>query len=418
MPENLIGRTLDEYELESLIGEGAQATVYKAYQPELERYVAVKVVTQGYRDMLTRFKQEAKTIAALRHPNIMVVHDYGEYDGYIYFVMEYVEGGTLQDRLLGEPMPWINVIGLSIPVASALQHAHERGLIHRDVKPTNILMPQEDWPLLADFGLVKVKRADGSSVMARTTPLTDSGLVVGTPAYIAPEQANNDEIDARADMYALGVILFEMVTGRLPFEYANPNRLMIAHLTETPPSPSELNPNCPPELEDVILKALQKTPDNRFPNMNAMVDALKEAIGTATLPFPTFTSSARPPALAENVHPQAGQAASLSVPQILLPTQNVTLALPDPAKKSFIIGRSSSHHKADIDLGPYGAFDAGISRKHAQLVKQGANWQIEDLDSRNGTYVNDVQVQPGTSVTLKNGDTIRCGDLPFIFLMS
>ena len=344
--------------------------------------------------------------------------DYGEYDGYIYIVMEYVQGGTLQDRLNGEPMPWIDVIGLAIPMANALHHAHERGLIHRDVKPTNILIPQEDWPLLADFGLVKVKQSGNASVLSRSTPITDSGLVVGTPAYISPEQANGDEIDARTDIYALGVIMFEMVTGRLPFEYANPNRMMIAHVTEIPPSPSDLNSSCPLELEDVILKTLEKSPEDRYPDMHALVDALKEALGTATLPFPAFTSSGRPPAHLEPSHQSSAHGASVSAPQILLPTQNVTLDLPEPVKGDLIIGRSYSQGKADIDLGPYGAFDAGISRKHAQLIKQGTIWQIEDLDSRNGTYVNDVQIQPGSRITLKNGDTIRCGDLPFIFLMS
>src|SRR5687767_13816902 len=155
MTKNLVGKTLGEYNLESIVGEGGLATVYRAYQISLNRPVAIKVLYHQEGTSLARFQREAKVIAALRHRNILIIYEYGEQEGLPYIVMEYVEGGTLEDRLKGEPMDWRRVVNLIMPIAEALQYAHRHGIIHRDVKPSNILMQQEDWPVLADFGLVK-----------------------------------------------------------------------------------------------------------------------------------------------------------------------------------------------------------------------------------------------------------------------
>lgn len=421
MAKDLTGKTLGSYELTEVAGEGGLATVYKAYQRSLDRWVAVKVLHIHDEEILARFKREAKAIARLRHRNILTVYEYGEADERPYIAMEYVENGTLEKYLLDEPMDWVQVIRIAAPIAEALHHAHQQGLIHRDVKPSNILMPQEDWPLLADFGLVKMTEAEKS--------LTMTGVVLGTPSYIAPEMVLGKPADLRCDMYSLGVIMFELITGRLPFAYRHANRQMLAHISEQPPSPRELNPECPPELETVILKALEKSVEDRYADMEAMVEALMKIMGNSTVPLPSTSSlfrttsrsvseltPRRPSAPLEVAEPEVeSQQSDLPQPSLVLSEKNVTIPLPEPGQNGLIIGRTHGKNRADIDLGPHGAAEAGISRQHARLTKSKNGWQIDDLDSLNGTYVNNVKLTPGSPVTLKDGDTIRCSVLSFAF---
>jgi serine/threonine-protein kinase len=412
MAKNLVGKTLGQYELIEIAGEGGLATVYKAYQRGLERWVAVKVLHIREKEMLARFKREARAAALLRHRNILMVYQYGEEGKWPYIAMEYVEGGTLKDYLQGEPMDWARVVSLALPIADALRAAHKQDLIHRDVKPANIMMPQEDWPLLTDFGLVKIPDAEEA--------LTMTGVIIGTPSYIAPEQALGQKADLRADIYSLGVIMFEMITGRLPFDYKNASLLMLAHISEPPPSPCKLNPQCSPSLEKVILKALQKSPDERYVDMQAMIDALSEVAGGSTLPLPSAASpfreeSAPPrPPLAS---PGPGPAPAGSQAQIRLLDKNVTIDLPDPGQEELIIGRTHGKNWVEVDLGPHGAAKAGVSRRHARLIKTGSKWQVDDLGSLNGTYVNDVRLTPAKPRSLKDGDVIRCSLISFVFLM-
>jgi serine/threonine protein kinase len=426
MGTDLLGKTLGEYRLDEIVGSGGLATVYKAYQSDLERWVAVKVLHYKERRALLRFQREAQAIARLRHRNIVIVYDYGEQDLWPYIVMEYVEGGTLNDYLSGEPLDWIKVVDLAIAIAEALAYAHGQGVIHRDVKPSNILMPQDDWPLLADFGLVKLSDVEQT--------LTGKGMSVGTPAYTAPEQGRGATVDHRSDMYSLGVVLFEMITGRLPFDYQNPNRILLAHMSDPVPSPRDINPDCPAGLEQIILTAMQKAPDKRYENMRKMTKTL-----TDVLEFSGEASAIRASRLAQSAEtlvkdPSKGvspsdRPAEQSITQpkdqfpissaargarIFLPDQKVTIAVPN--KDSNIIGRTHRRIVADIDLGAYGAAEAGVSRRHAHLVRRSTEWLIEDLGSLNGTYVNDVRVEPGNSVSLRDGDLIRCSHMSFIFL--
>lgn len=409
---NLLGETISEYHLKEVIGEGGMATVYKAFQPSLNRWVAVKVMHERYSDLLPRFQREARAVAQLRYRNILAIYDYGEEAGYAYIVMEFVERGTLKDMLTGQPMDWVQAVALTIAIGDALQHAHQHGIVHRDVKPSNILMPTVDWPLLADFGLVKIKSS--------TEQLTDSGMIIGTPEYISPEQASGESVDHRADIYALGVILFEMIAGRLPFDYKNLNQMMVAHIAEPPPSPVEFNPDCPPPLEAVILKALEKSPEDRYPDMQAMVDALKGVIGSSTLPKgKIFGSQDLSPYIAGLPLPDSDQLEPVVVQsvKIVIAEQNVTVDVPLD-RPEVIIGRTHGDSRPDIDLGPYGAASAGVSRKHARLSRQDNHWQLEDLGSLNGTYINEIKLKPRSPMALKSGDIIRCGRLPLIFRIS
>lgn len=419
MATDLVGKTINEYHLQSIAGEGAQATVYRAYQPSLSRQVAIKILFADYeKDGLIRFEREAKVIAQLRHKNIIVVYDYGQFDDHPYIVMEYVERGTLRDHMSQEPMEWYNVIHLALPLAGALEYAHRQNLVHRDIKPSNILMPAEDWPLLADFTLVKI---EGSSITGHDT-------IIGTPAYMSPEQVNSLSVDARADIYSFGILLFEMITGRLPFDYPRPHLVMMAHINEEMPSPADINPACPPALANIILKATQKSPDDRYATIEEMSRDLNGVVGSSTLPMPGDTPWSKPsvatkpfPAADEEPPPTSPisepepPTESTSTPQLLIIDKDVTLDLSGVEGTPLIIGRAYSNATIDIDLGPHNAFDAGVSRRHASLFKQGDTWFIDDLESSNGTFVNDTVVLSGKPVALNNGDIIRCGKLSLVF---
>jgi serine/threonine protein kinase len=252
--ENLINSMLGGYELVEELGKGGMATVYKAFQPKLDRSVAVKVLDPGYisddSDVLARFRREAKAIALLRHPNILTVYDYGEEEGLAYIVMEYVEGGTLKDQLQGEPFSWERAVSLGIGVGRALAFAHGQGIVHRDVKPANILLPTEDWPLLADFGLVKLQQARRA--------LTQAGMILGTPDYTSPEQALGESTDHRADIYALGVVLYEMVAGQLPFVAKKAFDVLLMHINDPVPNLRDLVADIPASVAEVITKAMAK----------------------------------------------------------------------------------------------------------------------------------------------------------------
>ncbi len=295
--DDLIGTMLGNYRILSPIGQGGMARVYKAYQENLDREVAIKVLPPWYaadRSFVERFNLEARLVARLSHPNIVTVHDANEQNKHLYIVMQYIEGGTLKNRmdaLLSERkvMDTTEVVAVFTQLADALTYAHEQGIIHRDIKPVNVLMDHAGRPILSDFGIAKVL---ASSQMHLTHP----GAGVGTPEYMSPEQCQGGSVDGRADIYALGVMLFEAQTGYTPFRNDNYPALAHSHIYEAPPRPRSLNPNIHPAIEHVILKALMKHPQQRFQKASEMIDALKLAL---TLDHPTAshpTTSAQAPA--------------------------------------------------------------------------------------------------------------------------
>jgi tetratricopeptide (TPR) repeat protein/tRNA A-37 threonylcarbamoyl transferase component Bud32 len=270
--QGLIGQEVGGYRIVSQIGKGGMATVFKAYQASLDRYVAVKVMPPFYAEQddtfLKRFRQEAKAIASLRHPNILIVIDYGEENETTYIVMEFVEAGTLTE-MMGKPMAPDQMMGLVDQVAGALHYAHGQGVVHRDIKPSNILLPKPDWPLLTDFGLAKI--VGGSQ-------LTQSGTVAGTPAYMSPEQGRGEKVDPRSDIYSLGIVLYEMATGVVPFHAETPMAVVVKHIIDPLPLPRSKNPELPEEIERVILKSLSKDAADRFQDADEMAKALNEAV--------------------------------------------------------------------------------------------------------------------------------------------
>ncbi len=272
-----LGHTLGPYQILEKIGQGGMAEVYKGFHPALHRYVAIKLLGQFLQadpSFARRFQREAQAVAALRHPNIIQIFDFGTQNDSHYLVMEYIEGKDLGDEIErrctgGESFTPDEILQLLSQVADALDYAHEQGIIHRDIKPGNILITKDGRAILTDFGLAMLRD--------RVSPAT-MGRSFGTPEYIAPEQA----IDSRAaapqsDIYALGVILYEMVAGHLPFEDESPISLALKHINEAPTPPRQYVPELPKAVEAVILRALAKEPAERFPTTRAMVKALRQA---------------------------------------------------------------------------------------------------------------------------------------------
>ena len=256
------------YEIKAEIGRGGMATVYHAYDPRFEREVAIKVLP---REMLhdvqfrTRFDREAKTIAMLEHPAIVPVYDFGEEDGQPYFVMRYMTGGSLSDRMKNGPMAIQEAARIMMHIAPALDDAHNKGIIHRDLKPGNILFDQFNEPYISDFGIAKLSESQ--------TNVTGSAIV-GTPAYMSPEQAQGEGIDGRSDIYGLGVILFELLTGQQPYHGDTPMSVVVKHITDPVPHILDVKPDLPPDTEVIIEKAMAKDRNERFQNVRSLAEAL------------------------------------------------------------------------------------------------------------------------------------------------
>jgi serine/threonine protein kinase/formylglycine-generating enzyme required for sulfatase activity len=268
--DGMINRTLGQYRIIEPIRQGGMSTVYKAYQESLDRYVAIKVLSHNHDPQFAaRFKREARAIAQLQHPNILPIYDSNEQDGLLYLVMQYIENGTTLGDMLDGPMEPGRALRLVSKVLDALSYAHARGIIHRDIKPANVLLPSPEWPMLADFGIVKLRDDDQK--------LTIPGLVIGTAAYMAPEQASGLPVDARTDLYATGVVLYELITGRVPFDASTPMAMLAKHAYEPPVAPRTIIPALSPEIENLLLRALEKDPAARFQTAAEMSAACMQA---------------------------------------------------------------------------------------------------------------------------------------------
>ncbi len=289
------GTELGPYRIVEQVGRGGMATVYKAFQAALSRYVAVKVLpahlaTQS--NFEERFRDEAVRVAALRHPNIPAIFDYGTADGVTYIASDFVDGGTLADQL-GRPLPLDYTVALLTPLASALDYAHSRGIVHRDVKPSNVLLARDGNPMLTDFGIARMLAPDHS--------LTQTGMILGTPQYMAPEQGAGQTSSA-GDLYSFGVVAYHMLTGRVPFDAATPLAVVLAHQQDPLPLPRTVNPNLSAAVEAVLLKALSRAPDARFPTAGAMVKAL--AAAGDDVPAAASPGQAPAPASADSATPR------------------------------------------------------------------------------------------------------------------
>src|SRR5947209_6973848 len=270
----LVGRSLGQFRVVERIGSGGMATVFKAYQPTLDRYVAIKVLPAYHaRDpvFVKRFVQEARSVAKLAHPNIVQIHDFGDQENITYIVMEYVDGGTLKDRLK-KPLPVPEAVDYIIQAAEGLDCAHRNGIIHRDVKPANMLVRRDGHLLLSDFGIAKI--------LEGTTNLTRVGTSIGTPQYMSPEQGGaggqTQAVDRRSDIYSLGIVLFHCLTGRVPFTGDSPITITVKHLNDPLPIDKLIEIGVPNPIIQVIQQMTAKQPYERYQSSDEVVDALRD----------------------------------------------------------------------------------------------------------------------------------------------
>lgn len=314
-----IGRTIArKYVVESLIGRGGIATVYRARQNPLNRPVAIKFLHRNFLDDPTfaaRFKREAKAVSAVVHPNLVQVYDFGEEaDGHLYIAMEHIDGENLRQLLAREsPLSDATIVDILSQALAGLAVAHEHGAVHRDIKPDNIVLArgrddegvEKTVVKICDFGFVKMVTITDEQMQnpgRKSTTLTTRGTLVGTPPYMSPEQANDSELDARSDLYSMGIVMYQMLTGRVPFESKNLVNLLMQHLEDQPTPPSKLRKGVNPALEAVCLKALQKKPADRFASAREMRNELRAALqlkdGNSSRPPPDPSAKSvtvRPP---------------------------------------------------------------------------------------------------------------------------
>ena len=303
MSSQLIGKLVNGYEILSQVGQGGMATVFLARQRSMNRNVALKFLPTAFLNdetYLQRFEREVKIVAQLEHRNIVPVYDFGEFESQPYIAMRYMPAGSVEELLAAGKIPLPHVLSIVEQVASALDHAHQNDILHRDLKPSNILLDDGGGVFITDFGIARIL-SEGSG------KITTQG-VVGTPSYMSPEQAQGEPLDGRSDIYALGVMLFELMTGRRPFESDTPYSIAVMHVTTPPPSPRDIEPNVSGNVEQVIMRALRKAPQDRYASAGDLAEALRQAFD---LKPPAMDEDA---AFAESIVTMPQQAARPSVP--------------------------------------------------------------------------------------------------------
>jgi len=370
---------IKDYELLEELGRGGSSIVYKAHSRRDKQIVAIKVLTQADPYLLTKFKSEADVIPRmLRHPNILQVYGSGEIPRtrQLYLVMEYIQGGTLRDLLRpGVPLPLNQIVLIAGQVCDALQYAHRKGVYHRDLKPENIFFADAQLIKLGDFGIAR---------LAQSVTRTSSGYLLGTPLYMSYEQARGiSDIDERSDLYALGVVLYEMVTGYPPFQADNPLAVVEKHLKEWPSPPRQIVPQIPESIEMAIMRALEKDRSRRFRNAEKMARALGY----------TMSMHGESPLDVREVSRPSAASDSKKGLQLM---RNDRSVLP-LTSQGLHLGRATLDTK-----------DENISRKHARIIyREGVYW-LEDCNSTNGTFVNGQRIF--SPHPLKAGDCIQLGN--------
>jgi serine/threonine protein kinase len=374
MTGSLVGQVFGDFELLAELGRGGMGIVYKAWQKSLERPVAVKLLLAEHSSnpqLLARFLAEARAAASLTHPNIVSVYQVGECIAGPYFVMEFIDGPSLESLLQRTvPIPWS--VALLTTVADAVQHAHEKGIIHRDLKPANIMLQGSKRPVVMDFGIAKV--------LGKGSRMTEPGALVGTPSYMPPEQAGEqpEKIGPHSDVYALGAILYNLLAGKPPFEESSALRTVFRVLSPDPPEPIRLfRPEVPARLEQVCMKCLEKEPSRRYPSAQALADELKRVRAMlASSASGSFVNSGLPTLVLVN---ESGKQIRL-----LSPTT--------------VIGRAS---ECDMVIKA-----SDVSKRHCRIVLTPDQAVVEDLGSSNGTFVNGDQIE---RARLTDGDELDIG---------
>jgi serine/threonine protein kinase len=397
------GATVGSYRIVGRLGEGSLATAYKAYHPALDRHVILKVLKAGPNDdpsLRVRFQHEARHVARLDHPNIVPVLDFLELDGLLCLITKFVDGETLKDRLVRGPLALDECGRMLGGVGAALQHAHDLGVVHCDLKPSNIIIGLDGNVYLTDFGVARLATAD---------------LSHASPDYVSPEQARNaPQLDGRADQYALGVVMFEALTGVLPFRADDARGVIHQHLLSLPPQPSAINPKLSQSVEDVILRALAKHTHQRFADVAALVAAFLKAAAPPrppTAPLRPRESTQVLPNTIEFEPERVEHGADVTVMLMMPGGQMFKLS----GKNEYQMGRSEPTRpfKPDVDLADWQGMELGVSRRHGQLHFDNGRLYYTDLKSSNGSRVNGAGLYAEIPVALNDGDEICLGKIAF-----
>jgi serine/threonine protein kinase len=399
-----VGETIGAYRIVATLGEGGTASVFKAYHAALDRYVALKTLYPAFKDdstFLARFQREARVVAKLDHPNIVPIYDFSEHEGVPYLVMKFVEGETLSTNLRDGPLLVVECSRILGAVGGALAYAHQQGVLHRDLKSSDILLENDGNVYLTDFGLSRIKAGPGVT----------SGLVPGSPYYMSPEQGRGGvELDERSDQYSLGVVLYEMTTGHPPFTAGNAFSIIQDHLATPPQPPSRANQRITRPLDTVILRALSKNPADRFPDIKTFVETFQKSVAPprpATAPIRIEDAATRELFL-DSLKGQGG----VTVMVVHQPG-NVSFEL--KGRTEYWLGRSEPTRpfKPDLDLAAQQGMEQGVSRKHGVIRLEEGRLYYMDMKSSNGSRVNGVRLRPEIPMLLKDGDEICLGRFAF-----
>lgn len=413
-PNQFIGSNIGKYNLIEYLGEGGLAKVFKGYHPDLQRFAAIKILHAEYLNdekFVTRFKKEAQNLAKLRHPNIVQVYDSSITSSFPYLVMEYIEGKTLKQFIqeynrTQTRVPITYTLRIIYSLGLALSFAHRNNIIHRDVKPSNVILENSGRVVLTDFGLAKFQGQTESK---------DSKAIEGTPAYISPEQALGRGAQQRSDQYSLGLVFFEMLTGRRPYSADDALDMSLRHVTNDIPSPQEFYPEIPDEVAEIVLRATRKNPNERYPAISDLLkDLIKVRIETTTAKLPT--------ASLKDLKLSSDRVASWAAPEYKLSDRDsvVCLHFVDTGQvvdldlnREYLIGRRHRSQPIipDIDLSPFKGYEWGISRLHASIAIQMNQVTITDLGSANGTWHAGERLSPNQPYPLKHGDVVHLGNL-------
>lgn len=393
------GQMLGQYKIVAPQGQGGMAAIYKAYHPRLDRYVAIKVMHPALLQdpgFLARFEREAQIVARLEHPHIVPVYDYADINGQPYLVMKLIDGRTLRQVNDRTPIPLEELLRILPPIASALDYAHHSGVLHRDIKPSNIIIAADGTPYLTDFGLARLAQLGESSLSA--------DAMLGTPNYISPEQAlGRKDIDFRSDLYSLGVVIYELLVGCVPFAGDTPYAVVHNHIYAALPEPRRLNPELPPQVEAVLIRALAKDPAARYESATALVEALRAAVAASGLKTLNPERSIRAEAAlnGESLSP-APEYAAAPPPEAepaFDPFERVTAIAPPlleqaaPAPETEALEQAAEQPERNLNIG----FDNGQLRAEVNWGGKQRTWSL-DAD-RIGQQIARVGAEVGRAIS-------------------